>query len=306
MHKSGVEKTTGRHLSSFSWLKCYFVLLTHPRTVVSAYTFLFTVSKNYLGLQFLKKWGIIHIPVINVQTAEDNKIPFTPHRVDIYLHFVNLWLEPLSMLMTRYGIRGAIPYCNELLNLMKKIYTEAGRIYRFRLTTTNRPDYNETRAFRNIHRLDPHLLCVPSLHIAIVVLCFSYFKKVFSQSDFSEKERAQWNEELYRGAVRIAESVLYIKQHSVHCVPAALYMMTSIMPDLLSSADAVKFLGDLFSESDDMGNENKKSVTEYIQFMYERLLLEGCYETDWTSPVKNWLLEYARKTGQYDALPHSI
>ncbi len=298
MHKSGKEKTTGKPLSSFSWLRCYFVLLTRPDTVKSAYSFLYTVTKNYLGLQFLKKWGFLRIPVVNVQTSVDDKIPFTPYRVHTYLHFVNFWLEPLSMLMTRFGIKKSVPYCTKFLDLIKKVYAEAGRIYRFRLSTTDRPDYNDMKEFRNIHRWDPHLLCVPSLHIAIIVLCCFYFRNLFASDEFTQEERDQWNGELYEGTVRIAESVLYIKQHSVHCVPAALYMMTRITPDLFTSDDAVKLINDMFVPSDDMSAQDKKEVNDYIHYMYERLFLEGCQEADWTVPVKHWLLEYAHKTGQ--------
>ncbi|MCR5289447.1 MAG: hypothetical protein K6E51_05600 [Treponema sp.] len=293
-----IEKVRGKPLSSFNWFKAYPILLTRPETVKSAYSFLYTVTKSYLGIQFFQKWGLFHLPVVNVQTDLDDRIPFTPHRVGIYMHFVNFWLQPLVMLITRYGIHNAAPICNRYLDAIKKIYQEASKIYMFSLSTTNRPDYRETKEFRTIHRFDPHLLCVPSLHIAIIVLCYTFFRDVFSDADFTEEERKQWNAELYKGTVEIAESVLYVKQHSVHCVPAAMYMMTRTFPELFSSQDAVQLINDMFSRVDDMTPEDRKEIREYIHYMYERLYLEGLQEEDWTVPVKHWIVDYAKQTGQ--------
>lgn len=299
--KSRIAKVTGKSILSFSPVLPYFVLPWHFSSMPAVFSFLSTVASDFFGLQFFEKWRWKHIPVINVQTPLDDKIPFVPSKVTIYLDFVNFWLRPLTMLMHRFGIRRSLPYCIDFLHLIRKAYYEAARVYKFRLSTTNRPEYEGMPQFKNIHKLDPHFLCVPSLHIAIVVLCYTFYRKLFDSEHFTQEEKNMWNRELYTEAVEIAESVLYIKQHSVNCIPAALYMMTCITEKLFSTDDAVAFINELFSHSDDIKAEDRSEIIDYIQYMYERLLLEGCHETDWVVPVQHWLLEYAHKTGQTGA-----
>jgi hypothetical protein len=116
------------------------------------------------------------------------------------------------------------------------------------------------------------------------------FKK--EKARFSKKAIEQYLNELYMGAIEIAETVLYIKQHSVNCIPAALYMLHNIAPHLFSVEDAVRFIDALFTEAEDVAPDDKKLITAHIQHMFERLLLEGLYQKDWTLPVKRWILSY--------------
>jgi len=296
--KKRIAKVAGKPLSSFNPIFPYFVLPWNFRSIPAAHSYIATVFKDYLMLQFLEKWGFKHIPIVNVQTPLDDKIPFTPSKVTIYLDFVNFWLRPITMLMKRYGISRSLPFCIDYLHMIKKAYQEAARVYKFRLSTTNRPDYNDMPQFRSIHRLDPHYLCVPSLHIAIIVLTYSFYRRLFETEHFTQQEKDMWNKELYTEAVQIGESVLYIKQHSVNCVPAALYMMTRISDGLFTSDDAVGFIDNLFVHAPEISADNRRQIIDYIQYMYERLLLEGFHEADWVLPVQHWLLEYAHKTGQ--------
>ena len=82
---------------------------------------------------------------------------------------------------------------------------------------------------------------------------------------FSAEERDAWNEELYKGAVAIGETVLYVKQHSVNCIPAALYMMTRIQSDLVTIGTCVKYIEDLFKEQDDIAESDKIAIQSHIQ-----------------------------------------
>lgn len=292
-----IKKIAGRPLSSFNWLRPYFVLPWRPKTFKAAWTYISIVFRNFLALQFLEKWKIIHIPVVNVQVPLDDNIPFTPSKIDIYMHFVNFWLSPITMLFHRYGVKKALPFAKEFLEYISLVYSDAAKVYKFRLTTTNRPDYNENPKFRSIHRLDPHFLCVPSLHVAIVVLCYSFFRMLFERENFTKEEKDAWLKELYEGSVRITESVLFVKQHSVNCIPAALYMMTRIT-NLFTTQDAVDFINQLFKTSPEVSPEKRQEVITHIQYMYERLILEGCNEEDWAVPVQRWIIKHAEKTGQ--------
>jgi hypothetical protein len=281
-------------MKSFHVFKCYATIPFWPRTIPVLYPFLKTVITDFFLLQFLEKWHILHIPIIHVDNPLDDKVPFTPHRVSIYLDFINFWIRPLEMLIDRFGVRRALVYIREWLILITKAYREAARMYRFRMSTTNRPDYREMREFRQIHRADPHYLCVPSLHIAIVILCYTFHRDLFKRAQFSPAEADQWNKELYDGALDIAETVLYVKQHSVNCIPAALYMMTRLTPSLFTPDDATQFISDLFRNATDVAPADRDAIITYISFMYERMLLEGCHDEDWRAPIQRWIINYEK------------
>ncbi len=287
-----IAKVSGRPLASFKVAKCYMNIPFRFTTIPVVYPFFATVINDFFLLQFLEKWHIIHIPIIHVDHPLDKKVPFTPERVDTYLDFINFWIRPLDMLIERYGAHKSMKFIREWLILITRTYKEASRMYKFRMTTTNRPDYRETKKFRQIHRADPHYLCVPSLHIAIVVLVYSYYRDLFKREHFTQQECDQWNKELYNGAVSIGETVLYIKQHSVNCIPAALYMMTRLVPELFTPTDAIQFINDLFKNATDIKLEDRDAIVNHISFMYERLLLEGCNDDDWRAPVQRWVLQY--------------
>lgn len=287
----GARKTSGRPLSSFSYLKCYFLLLTRPGMFKTVYPFLGTVIKDFFAAQFLAKWKLSRVHVVNVQSPVDDLIPFVPSKVEVYLRFINYWLQPLSMLIARWGMKRAMPACREFISLVRRCYLEASRVYRVRLSTTDRPACRE-RGFRMIHFFDPHLMCVPSLHISIIALCLSYFqKKILAQDDFSDGDRAMWGDELQTEAVAIAESVLFIKQHSVHCVSAALYMMTRITDGLFTDSDARDFLGRLF-RGNEIPGENSKAAVDYMLSLFNRFSDEGRRASEWHEPLVRWLVEY--------------
>ena len=286
------RKFAGRELKSFSGKYPYFRLLWSPRTAKVSWKFLYTVTKNYLGTQFLEKWGFYHIPIVHVDSPLDKKIPFTPEKVKIYMDFVYLFLRPVTMFIRRFGIKKAAPVCNAWFTAATTVYQQAGRMYRHTLSTTERPNYKKNLHFLIIHMFDPHLLCVPSLHIALIALAEVFFKDAFKKAGLSDAECFQKSTEIYNNAIEIAESVLYMKQHSVNCIPAALYMITKLFPELFTPNDATNFINDMFLTAETISAKDVALVKEHISFMYERYLLEGVAADDWREPVIRWIENY--------------
>ena len=287
-----IEKVRGRSLRSFSVMKSYLTLPFRKKTAVGVYPMFYVIIKDFFLIQFLEKWRIIKIPVVHVDHPLDQKVPFTPERVGIYFDFINVWIRPLSMLLTRFPAKKGLTLCREWIDRLRKTYKESARFYHFCLSTTDRPKYKKSAAFIKIHLLDPHFCCVPSLHIAIVVLVFSFYRELFERENFSTEEKSQWNAELYADAVSIAETVLYVKQHSVNCIPAALYMMTKIHSDIITTDDCLKFIDDLFRNQSDINADDKAAIHAHIHYMYERFYLEGLHYEDWREPVQRWITEY--------------
>ena len=292
MKKNRIDAVKNRDLRSFSVLPSYLSLPFSIVTAPSVYPLFGVIIKDFFALQFLEKWRILKIPVVHVDHPLDKKVPFTPERVGIYFDFINIWIRPLSMLLARFGRKRGLPLCREWIERLRRTYKEAARFYRFSLSTTDRPKYLKSPAFLKIHLLDPHFCCVPSLHIAIVVLCFAFYRDLFEREGFTAEEKEKWNAELYENAVAIAETVLYVKQHSVNCIPAALYMMTRIHGDIISTDDCINFINSLFQNQTDIPESDKREINKHIQYMYERFYLEGLHYEDWREPVQRWISSY--------------
>lgn len=286
-------------IENFSTLPTWIASLTNPKIIPNTVAYLQTVTMDFFGIQFLRKLKLLRIPILNVETPLDQKVPFVPQHLNDYLGFVNFWIRPLAMLIKILGIKNAAPHLAKFFSLLRKSYKHASQIYKFCMTTTNRPLYKKRTSFIIMRALDPHYLCVPSLHIAIVSLCYAFFRDVLQKENFSDAQRKLWTREIYEGAIKIAETVLYVKQHSVNCIPAALYMMTKIVPKSFSENDAQKFLDDMFVTRKDIPEKTRKEIVNYMKGMFARFYEEGKNSAKWDSPIKNWMKEHAQKTAQF-------
>ncbi len=262
------------------------------KTVGPTLAYLGTVLKDFFILQFLVKFGIKKIPIINVDHPLDRTVPFTPELVTVYLDFVAFWIRPLDYIGSRYGRKKQAEYTASFLRLVRRCYQDAAQVYRFRMTTTKRPAYYKGH-FRIIHMFDPHYLCVPSLHVIIVVLAYTFYRKAFTELGMREDEADALNRELFDGAVAITETVLFIKQHSVNCIPAALYAMTRITPNEVTPTEVVRFVDTLFAGSSTVEKKDVLAIREHILDMYESLFLQGCHDDNWIAPLQRWLNAYA-------------
>lgn len=288
-----------RPISSFSASAPFFSLGTKPCTARYAWTYIFTILKDFFFLQILQKLHLTRRPVINVETALDDKIAFRPEHVKVYLGFVQFFMKPMDMLEKQLGFKKAAPYNCLYLKFLTRIYKNAASIYSYCMTTTSRPKYYKSHKFRTIHFFDPHLLCVPSIHVAIAAGVTAWFKQCFKLGILPEEDQKEYMKELQTQATEIVESVLFIKQHSVNCIPLALYMLSSTMnKSFFSAQDATDFIDRLFRNSTEIEPEIKKEITEHFYYMYERTLLESRFSANWQNCIRHWLCDYAAQTGQ--------
>ena len=288
-------------IRQYNPLKVYFFVFTHPQTWKSTLCFVRTAAVDFFWLQFKRKLGFIKTKIIPVDSPLDDYIPFKPENIDIYLDFINFWIRPLALLVTQRSNHAAKDI-SEFLVLINRCYKDAADFYRFRMSTTKRPKGIAHRKFVWLKILDPHYLCVPSLHVSVVVLTCTYFKRIFKEEQFSEAEQKFYNTEIYAEAMKIAETVLYIKQHSVNCVAAALYMMNCILEGEFSIQDAVDFINNMFANADDITDEHKKLINEHLNMLFEQLLLEGTNEYDWVTPLKRWILQCEKDAAPKDSV----
>lgn len=280
-----------KHLSEFKTFPTWFLSLTNPFALVALTSYLRVVTRDFFMIQFLRKFKFIRIPIVHVDNPLDQKVPFNTRRIADYLSFVNFWIRPLGLVIQTLGRRRALPHLVKFFESIRKAYINAAGIYRFRLSTTDRPHYKRRIYFAGVHMLDPHYLCVPSLHITVVCLAYSFMRKVFEQENYSKEQADLWNQELYAGAVNIAETVLYVKQHSVNCISAALYMTVKIFPSMFTKQDALGFLDSMFQKSTDIPPQDKKQVVDYMKGLFLEFYEQGEASSDWKEPVKKWLIK---------------
>ena len=273
-------------------IKTYLFLAFNPGSFKAFWKCVHTALHKFFLLQFSVKWKFRKIPVVHVDNALDKKIPFTPERISTYLDFIHSLARPLGFIISTFKGKKRAEVCVKILNELRNCYQTSYDIYSFSMSTTNRPNYKKDRHFRLIHALDPHLMCVPSLHVAIMIMAWVVYREVFSSYDFDDEEKECYTGQVFESARSITETVLYVKQHSVNCIPAAIYMMTVMLKGRFTIEDAVYFMDSLFVQCTDISEEVKKEINTYIHTMFERFVLEGSSEDDWTAPIKNWLINY--------------
>ena len=287
-----------RRLDTFNPIRAYIHILFSFKGVVVLFKFLGIVLHKFFFLQYFEKIHIYRIPVKSVDHELDTKVPFREELTMLYLDFINYWIRPLSMMIKKFGHRKGVGLSVEYLNRIVTTYNEAYKVYSRNLTTTVRPK-PQAKAVKIIQRVDPHYCCVPSLHIAIIVLTISFYKMLLNREDFSEDERKNWYDEIYSHGIKISESVLYMKQHSVNCIPAAIFMMTVTFPDIMNRELAEKMICDLFKNEDDVAEENKNEIRRYIQNFYNRMMDECTIPEQWSQVVLDWLRTYVPYDPKY-------
>jgi hypothetical protein len=246
------------------------------------------------------------IPVAKVDHPLDEKIPFVPSWITIYLDFIGFWIRTITFFLRRYG-RRVYKLIGEFIAHIGKLYAYAAEIYRENLSTTKRPFYIAHPRFILIHLLDPHLMCIPSLHVMVAIYTYKMFARIAKQLGEEEKLREQIDE-MKQGALAICQAVLYTKQHSVNCIPAALYAMVCFCPDLFPPEEAEDFTSLLFSPapspdkappgsrvhpafapSPKLNETVQEEIKSHILALYRRFLAEGKTAKSWGEPLVNFL-----------------
>ncbi|MCL2608831.1 MAG: hypothetical protein FWD94_02880 [Treponema sp.] len=206
-----------------------------------------SIAGNFFLAQFRAAFLPGRIPVSRVDHPLDRRIPFAPQWIGVYLDFIKFWIRMLTFLMLRFG-RRAFPATAEFLLCMGRLYAFAAEVYRQNLSTMERPLYLARARFLPLRLLDPHLMCVPSLHVMVAVFSYVKFEAMLGRLGDPEIYRGQVAQ-ARRGALAISRSVLFVKQHSVNCIGASLYAVARFAPELFPRERALDFCSCLFQEA---------------------------------------------------------
>jgi hypothetical protein len=268
-----------------------------------------SIIYNFFLKQFYFAIFRTKVPVTGVDHPLDEKIPFVPSWVTIYIDFAQFWIRMIAFFIRRYGVKAYTPV-RDFIFSMGDLYVYAAKVYGKNLSTTKRPFYIRRLRFLVIHLLDPHLMCIPSLHVMVVIHAYTMFCNIAKQLNEEENLKAQALE-MEQGALAITAAILFVKQHSVNCIPAALYAMTNYNPQLFPVQEAERFTNQLFScvpskekmmrksrvhpaAAPDINilQEDQTKIKQHILSLYYRFIEEGKTAKSWEEPLMNFLQTY--------------
>jgi hypothetical protein len=206
-----------------------FFVLSNPRLIRPGLRIAGSAIRNFFMPQYQNTLFQTR-PNVYVDHPLDRKIPYDPSTATIYIGFIRLWMNAVHWLGLRYG-KAATQQLSAFLEGIAGLYDDAGSIYWRYHTTTIRPSRSPNLTCAVIQVLDPHLNCIPSLHVTIVFGAWIMARRLAAaMADLDNPRTAAWLDALYGHAQRITETTMLMKQHSVNCVGASLWYLMARYP----------------------------------------------------------------------------
>ncbi|MBU0928813.1 MAG: hypothetical protein KKA67_13780 [Spirochaetes bacterium] len=252
-------------------------VLARPRLVGAVLRFAGTVVKRFFFDQFVYRARLNAgpggrfrpaPPIRNIEHPLDAAIPVRYETVGLYLTFVRLWISALSYLRRRIG-RSFDADIERFLVGLDRCYVDASGVYGRCLSTTRRPGRAPSPRLAFIYAVDPHLFCVPSLHVLVVCYTYRRLEELLRERGDAGRFAAEIAE-LRARAVAITESILYVRQHSVNCIPTALAMLSVIVPTY-DRTEAKAFLAELFVGDEAVSDGDRRAALAYMDGLYDRV-----------------------------------
>jgi hypothetical protein len=207
----------------------------------------------------------------------------------IYLGFIKLWIFALAYVRKRIGPA----FDDDLIDFLaglKRCYSDASGIYGHYLSTTRRPARAPCLRLAFVYAVDPHLFCVPSLHVLVVGYTYRRLHELLEARGLAGRFSVEL-EALRNRAIAITESILYVRQHSVNCIPAALSMLQVIVPSY-DAAESKAFLSTLFRNEPGLAPERRLEVVGYMAALYDTLTAGGEAKQERYSAIVDFVRGY--------------
>ncbi|MDA3900366.1 MAG: hypothetical protein PF637_07585 [Spirochaetes bacterium] len=267
------------------------MIISSPRICRAAIPTVGVIIRDFFYIQSSLRPKKKRQPYVRIDHPTDRSIPFAPEWVSVYIRFIHLWVFTLTWMYRAFG-REASRLIADSLSELKALYLSASSVYRVIQSTTDRPPpVKGDLTFALIHKTDPHLNCLPSLHVMVVTwAAYALIPRinqlaVSRQDDESVIEMKLFLEERAR---LITESVLYVKQHSTNCIPAALFVMRSLFPGFEKSYGE-DFIETLFVNRLPRVSD-REAVCEHMKTLYRKFVNEGK-----TRPFNEVLIEFLKQ-----------
>jgi hypothetical protein len=136
-------------------------------------------------------------------------------------------------------------------------------------------------------------MCIPSLHVMAMIFSYTRFREIL-RSFGDESSLAPQIDEVCSGAALITEAILYVKQHSVNCVSAAMYAMSRFDPALFPPAEAEVFVSRLFVSPvarSPVAPADREILRDHIITLYRHFMDDSHPGEPWDAPLIRFLRE---------------
>jgi hypothetical protein len=251
-------------LRRFHWL-----LVARPRFGRRCLRLFATMVRRYILPQFSAHRRVR----VALDTGLDAAVPFDESWLPCYLGFIRLWQGSLGWLHLRFGDR-ALPEMEGFIKGLESLFLEAAKVFALRDSTlAGRPGPRLRPGSLLIHAFDRNAFCFPSLHVMIVR--YTHLRLAAAVSRLGGESGACPEELAYleERALRIVESIIHVKQHSLSDIPAALFLLHSLggksgVPDADRESDK-RFLEALFRQ--ESHGRNGARLRGFMQALYDRL-----------------------------------
>jgi hypothetical protein len=217
-------------IGSIPSYKPVLMIMGQPRLLMRGLSLAWHALYHFFLPQFQTRLMPWLRPVAVLGHPLDRQIPFRPREVHTYLGYMSFWLKSLRLLYDLLG-RAALPHIRRSFDQACLLYREAGGIYRrCQSTTTTRPAMPLSLYFVAIRLFDPHLHCIPSLHILMICCNRHQLAEIFSRQNRLNAEGLEALREAEEQAVRVTEAILSVKQHSLVDIAPSLFLLTALFP----------------------------------------------------------------------------
>jgi len=247
-------------------VKAFVLLLKFQEIRKPGLRLLKIIWTDFFFPQFLSRFRLRKRKIVPVDHSLDNKIPFSPSHVKDYMYFTHLWIKSLVFLYLEFNT-AAISDIASFLNEMSSLYSNAFQIHNVYQSTTKRPRFSGGPYFYLIHLTDPHLHCLPSLHVMIAGFTFFRITDILKKFTESSNEYEQEEVYLYSMTIKIINSVLFIKQHSVNCIPSGFLLLQSTIHDFPEDLSS-QIINNLLQTSE-IPVETEELIRSYMNRLYD-------------------------------------
>lgn len=259
------KNSNSNRIIDLSVSRAVLIFLIKKETRKTGLIFIGTIATTFFLPQFQGRFGIKKRKVVNVDHELDKLIPFSADYIRIYMGFIPLWIKSIYFIYREFGQR-SLPLIKKYIKTIAQLYRSGFDVSDSCQSTTTRPGSGRNIPLKLIHWADPHLHCVPSLHVMIV--CFNHLRIGAIIRELAGKTDDYETELEYLGnqAVLITNSILFMKQHSINCIPAGLFALSAECSEF-NNEYALNLIKELTKLNKDSIN-GIEEISTYISGLY--------------------------------------
>ncbi|MCK5153250.1 MAG: hypothetical protein KAQ93_02745 [Spirochaetales bacterium] len=292
MKNSSSNISNSNRIENLSITAAVITFLTRKETRNTSLKFLGTIVTKFFIPQHQRRLRLKKRIVVNVDHELDKLIPFSADYIKIYMSFSPIWIKSIYFIYKEFGNK-SLPLIEQYISSIAQLYNNGFDVSDNCQSTTTRPYSGRNIKLKLLHWVDPHLHCVPSLHVMVV--CFNHLRigSIIKELTNGNGEYEKELEYLWDQAVLITNSILYMKQHSINCIPAGMFAL---------SAECTEF-NDAYAHNliAELGKKNIGSIGRFEEIsLYITELYTDFQELSKSSSNKEVLINFLLK---YEELP---